>query len=296
MTPSPAERCSDLADALAEPMAGTADHRDRWLLVEDRTAWGDHAVRDVLGEGLEAAAKERKMRLLLVRRRDAAESDGGDRHAFLVDPTAGRIARRVVRDHAGLHDLLDTPLGEFGTLVDEPMFLVCTNGRRDACCALRGRVLMAALAAGHASRTWECTHLGGHRFAGNLVCLPHAFLYGRVTGGDGARLADAYLDGRIDAALLRGRSTWPAPAQAADIELRTRLGLAGIDAVVLGSVEQRGQTAMVELKADGVAHRFELVAERLEPARPTSCRGDKLEAPMHWRVLRTTVEGASASR
>ena len=33
---------------------------------------------------------------------------------------------------------------------------------------------------------------------------------------DGPRLAGAYLEGRLDPALLRGRSAWPAPAQVAE--------------------------------------------------------------------------------
>jgi hypothetical protein len=294
MTATFADRCSALAEALQEPMAGTADHRERWLLVEDRGAWGDHAVRDVLGSELEAAAKERRMRLLLIRRREAADA-GGERQAFLVDPAAGRVARRALGDPTALHALLDVPLEGFGEVTEEPMFLVCTNGRRDACCALRGRVLVTALAARHGSRTWECTHLGGHRFAGNLVCLPDGFMYGRVTGDDGGRLADAYLDRRIDVSLLRGRSTWPAPAQVAEIDLRQRLGLDGVDDVRLRSVERREEEATVELDAAGAGHRFELVAERHEPPRPTGCRGDKLETPTHWRVVRTTSEGAAVA-
>ena len=52
-----------------------------------------------------------------------------------------------------------------------------------------GELLMAALATDHGGRTWECTHLGGHRFAGNMVCLPDGVVYGRVTPADGPRLA-----------------------------------------------------------------------------------------------------------
>ena len=119
------------------------------------------------------------------------------------------------------------PLDEFGAHLTDPILLVCTNGRRDACCALRGRALTLALADEHAERTWESTHLGGHRFAANLVCLPHGIVYGRVPPDAGARLADLYLAGQLDPEHLRGRSAWPAPAQVAEVELRGRLGLIG---------------------------------------------------------------------
>ena len=70
MTLTAPMRCAALAEALDERMIGSVDHRVRWLLVEDRSAWGEKAVRDVLGPELEAAARARGMRLLLVRRRD----------------------------------------------------------------------------------------------------------------------------------------------------------------------------------------------------------------------------------
>ena len=278
-------RCSALADELAEPMIGSVDHRVRWLLVEDHSAWGEHAVRDVLGADLEAAAKERRMRLLLVRRREGDPVGGAvPRAAFLVDTGTGEMATRSVRDLSELWPLLDATLAEFGSPVLEPLVLVCTNGRRDACCALRGRALVSALSASHAERTWECTHLGGHRFAGNLVCLPDGIVYGRVGATDGPRLVDAYLERRLDPAFLRGRSAWPAPAQVAEQALRAAHGLDAIDAVGLDSVAIDGDRATVELRAEGGLHRVDLEVERLEPPRAISCRADELKQPRHWRI------------
>ena len=60
MTLTAPMRCSALAESLDEPMIGTVDHRVRWLLVEDRGAWGEKAVRDLVGTDVEAAAKERE--------------------------------------------------------------------------------------------------------------------------------------------------------------------------------------------------------------------------------------------
>ena len=277
-------RCSALAEELSEPMIGSVDQRDRWLLLEDRSAWGSHAVRDVLGVELEAAAKQRGMRVLLVRRREGDPSADVVRRAFLVDTAAGEMAVRTVDGADELAALLDTSVADFGAPLTDPIFLVCTNGKRDACCALRGRAVTAALAVEHAERMWECTHLGGHRFAGNLVCLPHGIVYGRVAPMDGVRLADAYLDGRIDPDHLRGRSAWPAPAQVAEQVVRRRLELAGVDDVGLVEAVVEGQSATVVLVASGVEHRFVLRAERGEP-RATSCRADELEEPTHWVVV-----------
>jgi hypothetical protein len=284
MTLQPPMRCSALAEALGEPMIGSVDQRVRWLLVEDRSAWGTRAVRDVLGAELEAEAKARKVRLLLVRRREGDPAADAVRRVFLVDTAAHQMAVRSVTDLDEVPGLLDLSLADFGARLSDPFFLVCTNGKRDACCALRGRALVSALSDDHGERTWECTHLGGHRFAGNLVCLPEGIVYGRVAAEDGPRLADAFLDGRLDPALLRGRSAWPAPAQVAERALRLSHGLGRLDDLRLLEADIDDERAAVTLAGpDGTAHRFELRAERAEP-RFTSCRADELESPLVWTI------------
>lgn len=279
-------RCSALAEQLDEPMIGSVDHRVRWLLVEDRSAWGRSAVADVLGPDLAEAVKARRMRALLIRRREGDPASDAVRRAILVDTELGIMTVRSVADVAELASLLDASVADFGAQLTDPIFLVCTNGKRDACCALRGRALVGALAAEHGERVWECTHLGGHRFAGNLVCLPHGIVYGRVGVGDGSRLADAYLDGRLDPLFLRGRSAWPAPAQVAELALRTRLRLEGVDDLSLLSADTGDSHAVITLATrSGAAHRFELRAERVSPPRPISCT-DTIEEPIHWVVVR----------
>lgn len=281
-------RCSAVADELGEPMIGSVDQRRRWLLVEDRSAWGTDAVKDVLGADFAGVAKARELRVVLVRRREGDPAADAVRRAMLVDTETREMAIRSLTDLSELTmDLVaDAPVATFGAPMTDPIFLVCTNGKRDACCALRGRALMGALATDHAERVWECTHLGGHRFAGNLVCLPDGIVYGRVTATDGPRLADAFLAGRLDPSLLRGRSAWPAPAQVAEQVLRQQLALDGLHDVRIGIIDMDAERAVVELATpDGVAHRLELLAERVHQPRAISCHADKLERPLHWRVV-----------
>src|SRR4029453_5830608 len=56
-------------------------------------------------------------------------------------------------------------------------------GRHGACCAERGRPVAAALAQAHPEETWEVSHIGGDRFAGNLLVLPNGLYYGRLDPG-----------------------------------------------------------------------------------------------------------------
>ncbi len=287
MTLSAPMRCSALAEQLGEPLAGTIDQRRRWLLLEDRSAWGTDAVVDRFGADAAAAAKRLGMRLLLVRRREGDPADDSVRRAILVDTESAAMAVRTVRGPGDLdvEAMATIPLDEFGALMTDPILLTCTNGRRDACCALRGRALTLALAADHAERAWECTHLGGHRFAANLVCLPHGVVYGRVTPDVGPRLADLYLAGHVDPEHLRGRSAWPAPAQVAEVDLRLRLGLAGVDDLRLVAAAVDDDRAEVILAGpDASEHRLELRSQPAAPPRPISCRTDEVESPLHWAV------------
>ena len=73
-------------------------------------------------------------------------------------------------------DLVDSPLPE----AHGPQYFVCTNAKRDLCCAKFGRPTYAAIHRALPDRVWQTTHVGGHRYAPNILELPSANLYGRV--------------------------------------------------------------------------------------------------------------------
>ena len=84
----------------------------------------------------------------------------------------------------GLFDLDLSPIKNGasvgGDVVHENRFFVCTHGKHDPCCAKYGRPVAAALDHQWPERTWETSHLGGDRFAGNVLILPIGIYYGRV--------------------------------------------------------------------------------------------------------------------
>lgn len=111
---------------------------------------------------------------------------------------------------------------------EEPLLLVCANGRRDRCCARRGLPLFRALdrmAAG--SVAWLSTHLGGHRYAAVSVAFPAGACYGYLRPERAGELLSATLERRLLLENLRGRTFLPRVVQAADCFLRRREGLAG---------------------------------------------------------------------
>ena len=95
MTLSAPMRCSALAEQLGEPLAGTVDQRRRWLLLEDRSAWGTDAVADSFGADAVATAKRLGLRLQLVRRHEGDPADDSVRRAILVDTEAAAMAVRT---------------------------------------------------------------------------------------------------------------------------------------------------------------------------------------------------------
>jgi hypothetical protein len=274
--------CAALAEELAEPLAGTSAVARSWLALEQPGPWGrdalsashlDHGV----AKELASLSAGTGVRIVLIRR----PGSHPDRHrpvprtVYLAHTAPGRtwLERTTVTDPKQLLDLDFTRAGAgarglLGTSVSDRLLLVCTNGRRDVCCALRGRPIAAALAATHAERVWECTHIGGHRFAPTAVLLPTGYSYGRLTTESGARLlaGEPVLDD------CRGRSTWPAAGQVAELAVRSATGDGDPDALTVTSVDalpEGGWLATVT-HTDGRAWRV-AVAERVGAERPASC-------------------------
>ena len=220
--------CSDRARERADPLAGTAPRGIRWFLLEVATSWGSNALLDApfdreIGRQLVRRVEAADMRVLAIRRPGRRTPPTAQRWAIVDSrPGSERIVWGEVADAAGL---LDIPLdGSTGTPSTEPVYAVCAHGRHDRCCAVRGRRVATALAAARPEQTWECSHVGGDRFAGTMVVFPHGLYYGYADDGDPTRIADAFDEGRVVADRLRGRSSLSHPVQAAQHYARQALG------------------------------------------------------------------------
>ena len=87
--------------------------------------------------------------------------------------------------------------------------------------------------------TWECSHVGGDRFAANLVVLPDGACYGNLDADTAVDVVSRTSQGRVDVDHLRGISTQPPVAQAAVAAALRRFGPA---ALVAGGRERRRAT------------------------------------------------------
>lgn len=252
-------RCAVSSSGRPDDLAGTASTVRAFLLVEEPGPWGVDALRDsrlAVGAALSQAARAARVRPLLIRRHGRSSVSRGRRvFAAYADPVRPWLESTVVERP---EDLLDLDLVALGrgespglTRTDTPVIAVCTHGRHDACCAERGRPVAAALAAAHPEETWQVSHIGGDRFAGNLLVLPHGLYYGRVDAAAGLAVAGAHLAGHLDLDHLRGRSGWAMPVQAAEIALRRQLEESAIDAVGLVSRHVDGPVTRVEMEMAG---------------------------------------------
>lgn len=166
----------------------------------------------------------------------------------------------------GPGDYLDIALdGSDGERVAGPLVTVCAHGKHDQCCAVRGRSAAADIAAEYPELVWECSHLGGDRFAATMLVLPEGLCYGRVDSTDSAGLVRLYLDGRLDHRYLRGRTSLPHAVQAAQHFARDALGDNRIDALSPLSVEHRPDGIHVVLAAEPGPVEVVMVEQMSEP-------------------------------
>jgi hypothetical protein len=222
--------CSDQSLVRDDPMYGTASAGSSWALLEVPGAWGHSAllnsatiIEPALGRAIARRFETAGMRIAAIRRPGRRPAAPRWRW-FIAHSGEGREAL-YHGEVAGPKDYLDVALdGSDGHPSADPVVAVCAHGKHDRCCAVRGRGATAAVAAQYPELTWECSHLGGDRFAATMLVLPEGLCYGRVDSTDAARLVRLYLEGRVDNRFLRGRTSLPHAVQAAQYFARERWG------------------------------------------------------------------------
>ena len=260
-------------------MAGSAAVATTYLLVEHAGPWGRKAlaesrfaedVRHGLAEASDAAGRPRPADP------PARSERGGRRAARLRD--VRRPGRAVDRHRPAVRRRRSCSTSTWqpwprarrpgSRRTTAPLYLVCTNGRRDLCCAEKGRPIVTALAAAYPDETWETTHVGGHRFAGAMLVLPHGLSYGRLDADSALAVVERSRAGELDLAHLRGRSAYDGAVQAAEIAARERLGEPGSTPHPAGRVVHAGVEAVdvrFAHESGEVTIRVEKVATRSGP-------------------------------
>ena len=248
------DACSVRFDQAGVSAYGTAARATFFVALEQPGPWGRDAARQShlgpeLGGALADACADRGGRLTLIRRPGAHPDahHGGAQTAYLAwcgpDPW---LLEASVEDPATLLEVdLDALAGGDreavlatlpGATTADPVLLVCTNGRRDVCCAVRGRPVALEADAAHPGRVWEASHTGGHRFAPTGVLLPHGATLARLDGPMCAAVLEQAARDELPRSLLgphhdRGLSRLDAGGQVADAHVRAEEGITSLTAL-----------------------------------------------------------------
>lgn len=286
-------RCTTVSREFHEPLPGTAVTARTWLLLEQPGPWGPKALTGShldrrVGHALEAAAKGTGIRIALIRRPGRRADLGAQKqvrqvYAAHTAPGAGWIRSASVTDPRELLGLDLTALerGDHRTFdaalhgvphTGAPLALLCTNGRRDRCCALLGRPLAADLTTSGAKDVWEVSHLGGHRFAPTVLVLPYGYMYGQVEAHTVKEILHRAGEGHVVLDQCRGRTTWDRPAQAAELAVRKITREYAADALhVVRTDGAAPRWTVTVVHADRRAWRVTVAQGTCLPPRPESC-------------------------
>ncbi|MFF7333718.1 sucrase ferredoxin [Streptomyces sp. NPDC008150] len=298
--------CASVSRHLDEPVSGTAATASTWLLLEQPGPWGVHALTSsrldpVLGRALEAAAEGTGVRIALIRRSGRHPDRGAPsvRRVYAAHTTPGNIwlhgavtgapEQLLALDFAALG--AGDP-GSFDAMLDgrphtgDPLALVCTNGKRDRCCALLGRPLAAELSASGVEGVWEVTHLGGHRFSPTVLVLPHGYAYGRAEAHAVKEILHSVREGRVVVEGCRGSSAWDRPGQAAELAVRTAAGEYTAETLrVVGTEGAAPRWEVTVAHVDGRRWRVVVAQGASLPPRPESCASTVLGSPARMDVV-----------
>jgi len=148
--------CAEVSRESAEPLAATASRIENWILLEYRGLWSrDIVAGSALSDQIKAYLREQlgalpRSRLLFIRRPERRQHP---EYALYIARTAERdsiLLGAELADYAELRDLdlaraLETGSASWARLVEGPLLVVCTHGKRDRCCAKFGRPLYDAV-------------------------------------------------------------------------------------------------------------------------------------------------------
>jgi hypothetical protein len=304
----PSIYCSQLSRDAAEKSYGTASVGDVWLLVEYRRPWGPHALQDsdlsrevknYLNRILKTVPRSRLLfikqdpkrrehpRFFIVRSRE--------REPFIVEFALDAYERLLEINVAAVASGQSL---EGGSLMKGALFLVCTHGKRDKCCAKFGYPLYKSLSEQTALPLWQSSHVGGDRFAANLICFPHGIFYAHVTGEGGRRIIDEYEGRRLVLDEYRGRVCYSYPVQAAEFFIRRESGIVLIDGLRQLDCErlsERRWRARFISTNDGRVHEAEVASRPSDFQTYITCHSDEEKRVVQYLLNSYSVSGEANS-
>lgn len=295
--------CSLSSQEAGESLLGAAPHVNTWFLLEHYGKWGYKAfamsniseeIKSHFNQHLE---NKPLSRLLLIKKDARSQHSGIVFYAAITDQPQPALYKFHLNAY---DDLLNINLAALSSrdpqytshLSAKPIFLICSNGLRDKCCAKYGLPIYDALKDRLGESLWQSSHHGGHRFGPNLLCFPHGLSFGRLTLENSPHIIAEYQAGRIHLPNLRGRTAYSNPAQAAEVLLRTSIRDSSLSNLTLESLELQSEDRWLVIFSSTettVSHHVRLAKHPLGPRLFASCIGDKKVEVSEFRLLDHTT-------
>ncbi|MDN8576849.1 sucrase ferredoxin [Corynebacterium sanguinis] len=300
--------CSDVE---VEPLPGTAKQGDVYVLLEWPGRWSHDVLDgDTLGDELTAKIKAHLKKfgasLQLIRHPTREGRRIDDHHLYIIHTSIGLTEVKHVDGPEAILDLdLSGPGRNHAMARLAPLVLVCTHGRRDRCCAVKGRPLVNELEKLYpfnrgSDVVWETSHIKGHRFAATLLLMPWGYSFGRMNlEATEAMIADA-MRGQYFVPGNRGRGIFSPAAQTAEVGVAAQLAAEGTR-ITYGQLQVVGEEvgedeARIKLIDASTNATFDVTMRRSAVSGVISSCGDEPKEGVVWGVEKIArSSGASPS-
>jgi hypothetical protein len=285
----PAQACSLQSRDVAEPLAGTAPQAKIWVLVEQPGPWGRRALHDSqlpisVAQSLRSLDAQQDIKVLLTRHPSRpSRSDSVDRYVW-VSRSDGYLSELFQSHLADVTDLekmsfsgiAGGSLGSDFRKVAERFAFVCTHSGRDACCAVLGRNLidrsLPEFTGSDSHQVWECSHIGGHRFAPTALLAPINTVVGRCN----EHTIHAWVESEnVIARDIRGASWLDPRSQAVHAHILTTHSELQPKNVHVELADERSDSYRVRAH-DGRRWMVQVASTQLSATRPESCGGESI--------------------
>lgn len=281
--------CAAESRANGEAIYGTVAHICSWLLLEHPSVWRRNAVQDsgVLTAELKHHIRQLAIdRTLLIRQRHDRTSP---LQCIFVqscgDPPSA--SRHMIQDYNSLCAVQGP-----GEPFKELMFAVCTHGRHDKCCAKFGIPVWHAFRDAVDKKAWQCSHIGGDRFAANVIVFPYGVYYGRVLPEDVPEILYRSDAGEVWLPGYRGRSCFPRIVQVADYFLRSASGRLRIDEflpIEVLRIAPESRRVSFRARSDGTLHSVEFAIRTGAWRQRLTCEATEPSAILQYELRNYTA-------
>ncbi|HSN43580.1 MAG TPA: sucrase ferredoxin [Propionibacteriaceae bacterium] len=290
--------CSVLWRNASEAVWGTAPVALFWVALEAPGPWGAKAFTESRMEPSVGASIERRCadhggRASLIRRPGRHPERAGERTVLIATGLATDAPRLWQGSVDSPQEVLSLPWEALAGDVPHlpgfdpapPQLLVCTNGSRDACCALLGRGIAERGDGQRPGQVWEASHLAGHRFAPTALVLPAGYSLGYLDASVIVPVLDSAVRHELPWTVpgLRGRVGLPEPAQVVDCHLRATRRASGLALWCIDVVSVSPDAWDVTAVIDGVSIVHRVTRSTGPDARPVSC-GKAAEPVVRWTL------------